>query len=88
MLLTLTVSPEALEDVGCLHALGPRGLTACHRIVARRSMGLNAQPPTIHSWAHLFMQHLDPAGAPQEGPDEPPCRKPVQSPLTPHSTNA
>ena len=50
MLLTLTVSPEALEDVGCLHALGPRGLTACHRIVARRSMGLNAQPPTIHSW--------------------------------------
>ena len=44
-------------------------------------------PPTIHSWAHLFLQHLDPAGAPQEGPDEPPCQIPMQSPLTIHSTN-
>ena len=68
MQLTLTVSPEALEDLGSLCFLELPGANIVSQDSCTQKHG--ARCPLhlpFHSWVPLFLQHLDPAGAPQEG---------------------
>ena len=68
MQLTLTVSPEALKDLGSLHLLQPPGANIVPQNSCTQKHG--ARCPLhlpFHCWVPLFLQHLDPAGAPQEG---------------------